>query len=197
MTLSKRMFRYEGLSMWPYFQEGDLLELAAINLSQVRIGDCVAYQSTEGRQAVHRVIGKGSGLITRGDALAEADHETVQSDQIIGRAVVRHRLGRESYISRGLRGRFAGIFFRYAGRLDPRRSSRGGRLARLIRTICSRVFKIVRYQGAVRSMTLNGGEKITVCEVGGRMIGRWDSLQPVGMIAWPWSIFIDVPKKSC
>ena len=196
MSPSIRIFRYEGLSMWPCFQEGDLLELTAVDYRQVHIGDCVAYRSTEGRQAVHRVVGKKNGIITRGDALAAVDSEIVSKDQIIGRVAVRHRFGQECYLSGGIRGRLAGLFYHYAGRLDPKRTSRGGGLARIIRAASTKILSMLRYREVVRRMVLSDGEKVTVLEVQGRIIGRQDSLQPAWLVAWPWSIIIDVPKDQ-
>lgn len=194
MSPSIRYFRYEGLSMWPCFQEGDLLELALVNYRQIHIGDCVAYRSTEGRQAVHRVVGKKNGLITRGDALAAVDAEILSDDQIIGRVISRHRLGQECCISGGIRGRLASLFYRCAGRLDPKRPSRGGRLARIIRATSTKILRMLRYREVVRRMVLSDGEKVTVLEVQGRIIGRQDSLQTAWLVAWPWSIFIEAPK---
>jgi hypothetical protein len=197
MSLLISYFRYEGLSMWPCFQDGDLLELAPTDYEQIRIGDCVAYRSTEGRQTVHRIVGKRNGLITRGDALTAIDFEVVPATHIIGRVVARHRLGQEGYISGGIRGRLAGLFYRYAGRLDPKRSSRGGRLARIIRAASTRILSILRFRKVVRRMILSDGEKITVLEVQGRIIGRQDSLPSAWLVTWPWSIFIDAPRSSC
>jgi len=194
MTTSIRIFRYQGLSMWPCFQEGDLLELAPVKLNQIRIGDCVAYRSTGGKQAVHRVVGKRNGLMTRGDALAGVDHEAVQANQVIGRVVLRHRLGQERRIQGGLRGRFAGLFYRYAGRLDPQRPSRGGRFARFIRTASTKALKFLPQQGVSRSMALSGGEKFSVWELQGQIIARRDLFQSEWRVAWPWSIFVEVPK---
>lgn len=194
---SIRMFRYQGLSMWPLFQDGDLLELTPVAFSQIRIGDCVAYNTSIGKQAVHRVVGiKEDGLLTRGDALPVPDDRPVAGDQIIGRVKYRHRFGQKGLITRGLRGQFSGIFYRYAGRIDPNRPSRGGKLARGIRATSSTVFRMLSFSCVARTMKVAGGEKVIVWELKGRIIGRQDSERPEGLMAWPWSIFVQRPEKT-
>ncbi len=69
----KRLFRYHGLSMWPCFQEGDLLEILPVDWAKIRIGDCLVFWGENGQQVVHRVTGKGKSLRTRGDAFKKAD----------------------------------------------------------------------------------------------------------------------------
>jgi hypothetical protein len=183
--------------MWPCFQEGDLLELAPIDFDQVRTGDCIAYSSTSGEQAVHRVVGKkGSGLITRGDALPEPDNGPVFGNQIIGRVMYRHRFGQKCFMPRGLRGQFYGFFYRYAGRIDPKRPSRGGKLARGIRATSSLVFRRLSYVCVARTMKVAGEEKVVVWELKGRIIGREGPGKPEGLMTWPWSIFVQLPEKT-
>ena len=197
MKPTTNMFRYQGLSMWPCFQEGDLLELSVVDFSQLRIGDCVAYSTTREQQAVHRVIGiRGKSLTTRGDALSGADNVPVQEHQINGRVVSRYRFGQECSVPGGLRGRVAGLFYRYAGRIDPNRSSRGGKLARGIRATSTIVLRMLSYTCVSRSMILTGELKITVWELQGLIIGRQDPLNSECLLAWPWSVFVELPKKT-
>ncbi len=192
-----RMLRYQGLSMWPCFQEGDLLELAPIDFDQVRTGDCIAYSSTSGEQAVHRVVGKkGSGLITRGDALPEPDNRPVFGDHIIGRVMYRHRFGQKCFMPHGLRGQFYGLFYRYAGRIDPNRSSRGGKLARGIRATSKSILKMLRCACVARTMKLTGEQEIIVWELHGRVVGRQNSSKSEYLMAWPWSVFVELPKRT-
>ncbi len=197
MKSTTKMFRYQGLSMWPCFQEGDLLELLSVDFSQIRIGDCIAYSAVGEQLAVHRVIGKrDDGLITRGDALSEADNAPVQEYQINGRVTYRHRFGKECSVSGGVRGRITGLFYRYAGRIDPNRSSRGGKLARGIRATSTIVFRMLSYACVARSMKLTGEQKIIVWELKGRIIGRQDSDKAEYPLVWPWSVFVELPKKA-
>lgn len=198
MKSATRMYRYQGLSMWPCFQEGDLLELSPVEFCQVRPGDCIAYSTAGGGQAVHRVSGKrGDSLITRGDALPEADNMPVQEHQIFGRVVQRHRFGQGCSIAGGRRGQIAGLFYRYAGRIDPNRATRGGTLARAIRATSTAVLGMLSYACVARSIQLAGDQRITVWELQGRVIGRQDSCKPGDSLAWPWSILVELPKTTC
>lgn len=193
---TSRMLRYQGLSMWPCFQEGDLLELRHVDFGQVRIGDCIAYSTADDGHAVHRVVGKNDrGLITRGDALPAPDKKLVTTNQIIGRVIYRYRFGQEDVMPSGLRGRLSGLFYHYAGRIDPNRPSRGGKLARGIRATSKSILKMLRYRCVARTMKLAGEQEIIVWELQGRIIGRQGSSKSESLLTWPWSVFVELPKE--
>ena len=96
----------------------------------------------------------------------------------------------------GLVGRVSGFLYHYAGRIDPNRSSRGGKLARVIRASSTLVFRMLNCACVARTLKLTGGDKITVWELQGRVIGRQDSRKSENFLAWPWSVFVELPKKA-
>jgi hypothetical protein len=55
---------------------------------------------------------------------------------------------------------------------------------------------MLSYACVARSMKRAGEEKIVVWELKGRIIGRQDSSKPEGLLAWPWSIFVELPENS-
>lgn len=191
------IFRYEGRSMWPCFQEGDLLEWQPLSYSRVRIGDCIAYQTVDGRKAAHRVVGKGNGLATRGDALTESDCVTVSEEQFIGRIVRRHRLAKDQTVTGGRLGCIVGWFYHYAGRIDPNRPGRGGRLARKIRTLSKALLGLCGYEITFRSMHLANQQSIEVLEFAGRLVGKTNPDSSAIDIAWPWSVILESPSRPC
>jgi hypothetical protein len=132
-----RITRYRGLSMWPYFQEGDLLEVVPATIERVGLGDCVVLRAADGTLIAHRVVGLRHGLRTRGDARSRDDDRKEAGLQLTGRIVARHRLGRRSAVTGGRRGWLLGKFLYVAGRVDPQRRGRGGKAGRVVRAVCA------------------------------------------------------------
>ena len=196
MTVQTTLFRYHGRSMWPCFQEGDLLEISPVAIDVIRSGDCVAFRVNNEQTVVHRVVAVQGALITRGDALPTVDNEKIRQEDVLGKVVCIHRLGRPIRVWGGIIGRVAGFFYRYAGRIDPNRSSRGGRIARTIRASSTIIFRMLSYACVARTMKLTGEQKIIVWELQGRIIGRQDSHKSECLITWPWSVFVELPKKT-
>lgn len=187
------MFRYHGRSMWPCFQDGDLLEFEPCVLAEVRVGDCVAYADGDGKRIAHRVAAKCDVLTTRGDALPEVDDTAVSADRLVGRIIRRHRLGQASRVSGGLAGRLAGRFFCYAGRLDPQRDAFGGKVARALRKISMVVLKGFWKMGREEKLTNGDGREVVFWMLGSRAIGKRGNGRE-WRIAWPWSILVAVEE---
>lgn len=86
-------------SMYPELKRGDLLLLEGVaELSDLRVGDILAFESEDGF-AIHRiVIIDGEEIITKGDANLITD-KPIGFDQVIGRALtIRGRLAKVPYI---------------------------------------------------------------------------------------------------
>ncbi|MGD9019566.1 MAG: hypothetical protein PVJ25_07450 [Desulfuromonadales bacterium] len=196
MKTLAQTFLYKGRSMWPCFQEGDLLVLEEIDFRRIRIGDCIAYLSGSGNQAVHRVVALQGSLITRGDAMPCIDSAMVKPEQVAGRVVACYRFGRRRKIYHGVFGRIAGLLYRYAGRIDPQRAARGGCLARRIRSFSMAALKTVRCQGKPEKLKLPGTDEVSVWTIGGRVIGQQDRNSKQWQIAWPWKVFFAIDEDS-
>ncbi len=188
---SPEYFKYQGRSMWPCFQEGDLLELVPVFYEQIRLGDCIAYRDGCGRHVVHRVVAAGRELTTRGDAMPATDRQTVIAAQVLGRVVCRYRFGQPSRVRRGFPGRIAGVFYLYAGRIDPCRNSRGGRLAGLIRRNTARALKILRMSGQPERLLRQGEPDLLVWKIGGCIVGRKEATAAHWVLSWPWCFLLD------
>ena len=192
MNTLTNTFIYKGRSMWPCFQEGDLLVVADIEFNQIRAGDCIAYQRTSGRKAVHRVVALQSSLITRGDSLPCVDTESVKSEQVIGRVVSFYRFGRRHQVVGGFIGRIVGLFYRYAGRIDPQRQARGGWLARKIRFFSMAILKTIQCDGKAERLKLDGADELKVWTIAGRVVGQQDQDSRQWKIAWPWVVLVEI-----
>lgn len=182
--------------MWPCFQEGDLLVLEEVDFSRIRVGDCIAYRSSSGQKAVHRVVARQGTLMTRGDSLPCVDSERVKPEQLSGRVVECYRYGRRQKILGGFPGRIAALFYRYAGRIDPQRSARGGWLARKIRSFTMAILKTVRCHGKPGRFKLQDSGEIRVWTICGRVIGQQDQNSGRWQIAWPWNVFFAIVEES-
>jgi hypothetical protein len=128
-------FRYRGTSMWPCFQDGDLLLACVVPFTQLRPGDCIVYEMEQGLRIVHRITVINSFARTRGDACYREDTRVVSPGLVIGRVHSRVRYGRKARVRGGTAGRFAGSLYRLAARLDASKPSRGGKAARLIQLL--------------------------------------------------------------
>ena len=181
--------------MWPCFQEGDLLVLEEVEFSKIRAGDCIAHRSSSGKHAVHRVVARQGSLITRGDSLPCIDAERIKPGQVVGRVVEYYRFGRRRTIHGGIPGRLAGLFYRYAGRIDPQRTARGGWLARQIRSFSMAALQILRCHGKPARLKLQGAAEVRVWTICGRVIGQQDLNTGRWQIAWPWNVFFAIGEE--
>ena len=179
--------------MWPCFQEGDLLEIVPVNWAEIRIGDCLVFWGEDGQQVVHRVIGKGENLKTRGDAFKQVDEHAVLPQRIIGRVIYRHRLGRKLSVANGLFGHLAGRLFHFAGRIDPQRLSRGGRLARSIQSLSLTGLKPLWKRGKIHTLQRIGDPPVIVWRIGSFTVGSQDPTSKEWTVSWPWRIMVKLP----
>ena len=124
MTGRAKLFRYSGRSMWPGFQEGDLLEVSPAKTNEIRRGDCVAFHTSNKKVVTHRVVTTKDCIKTKGDALPAVDNEIIQPGQVIGKVVCIYRLGRPIRVWGGFPGRIVGHFYHYAGRIEHIESGR-------------------------------------------------------------------------
>jgi len=177
--------RYAGRSMWPLFQEGDLLIVASVAPAAIEAGDCLVFVRQSGHQAVHRVIQTAPRLVTKGDAHRRPDDEPVDPARVVGRVVERIRSGRATPVRGGTAGSLTALFFGVAGRLDPLSAGRGGRVARTIRRLLTPMGAGL-LRRAHREATDDG---VAVTTRGGRVVawrlgGEWTT-------PWPWSLVVD------
>jgi signal peptidase len=84
-------FTITGRSMEPTIPLGSVVVTRPVAAADIRIGDAVTYQISSGRPevATHRVTGvvftgDGPSFVTRGDANAAADAETIVAEQVRG-----------------------------------------------------------------------------------------------------------------
>jgi len=186
-------FRYQGRSMWPAFQEGDLLNIQPVTLHELHVGDCITYRSNDGDTLVtHRVIALRDGnILTRGDAHSEPDELMQDADQLVGRVIGRFRLGGLKSVHGGLIGRFSGEIYHYAGRLDPQRAGRGGRVARLVRNSLQWLAREFYRRGTVREFSYADRKSNSYWLIGQRPMASFDSLRRCWLVPWPLSLLID------
>jgi len=106
-----RHLNYAGRSMWPCFQDGDILELTAVDVSSLRIGDCISFRIVANDILyTHRICSLTGGLHTRGDAHAYRDDTLVAPGRLVGRVTGVVRLGRHHAVAGGWRGRLLALF---------------------------------------------------------------------------------------
>jgi hypothetical protein len=186
-------FSYQGRSMWPVFQEGDLLEVRPVNLQELRVGDCLTYRLNDSETLVtHRVRAIRGGLIlTHGDAFPWPDDLSVSEKQIVGRVIGRFRLGCFKQVQGGITGQLAGRFYHYAGRLDPQRDGRGGRAARLLRGSLQWLAAGLYRRGIVREFSSVERKGNRYWQVGQRPCASFDHAQGCWRVPWPQSLLID------
>jgi signal peptidase I len=92
-------FRVEvrGLSMYPFLRDGDVVEVAPVQIGEVELGDVVFFRSGD-RLLAHRVVeiavdDRGTHLRARGDSFRQEDPPINEAD-LVGLVTVVHRLGR-------------------------------------------------------------------------------------------------------
>lgn len=195
-TQAPKMFRYQGRSMWPCFQPGDLLEYRPCSFVDLQVGDCVVYRTDDQKHVTHRVVAKSNGLITRGDSLPARDDEPVTTAQVVGKVIAKHRFGQRMPVKGGWSGALAGYCYRYAGRIDPQRDAVGGRVARLLRTISMIGFKNVWDKGGVRTLSSSETQTTRFWVIGSKVVGRENGQDKQWQIAWPWSILVRIGRDG-
>lgn len=91
-------FRAPGWSMHPTIRNGEIITVAPLGRSPVRVGDVVLYR--RGRAAIaHRVIrvrsasGRSVGFVLQGDAAPSCDRP-IELAQVLGRVLAIERDGR-------------------------------------------------------------------------------------------------------
>jgi len=76
--------RVDGRSMVPTLEQGDLVVIQPVTMSDIHIGDIIVYGppcSEEGIDVIHRVVGiEGGGFITQGDDRATNPYTDQASD---------------------------------------------------------------------------------------------------------------------
>jgi len=177
--------------MWPILQTGDVLLVEKTPWEQLRPGDCIVYRKTgEEDYIVHRIVALQPEMRTRGDARKVEDDDPVLPGWIEGRIKARLRHGHMAPVSGGLTGVWAGRFYGYAGRLEPSRDSRGGKVARLIRGLLGPISAIWMRQP--RNITILPGKecKSGTLTVGGRVVAVYDEQARDWSIVWPYSLWI-------
>ncbi len=186
-------FRYRGRSMWPVFQEGDLLEVQPTTLAQLQVGDCITYRShPDGTLVTHRIFAMRDGILhTRGDAMPWPDDLSVTEQQLIGQIVGRYRLGSLQSVAGGVKGRIYGGFYHYVGRLDPQRGGRGGRVARMLRVGLQWLAAGLYRRGSVWQMKEVRSESNRFWLVGQRPWASFDHSRGSWRVPWPQSLLID------
>ena len=198
-SVIKDFFRYQGRSMWPCFQEGDLLQIQPVVLAELRVGDCITYQlNNHETHITHRIKDIRDGIIcTCGDALFKPDELGVSANQLVGRVVGRYRLGSLKTVQGGIKGRLLKGFYHYAGRLDPQRAARGGHAAQLLRGNLQWLAGWFYRHGKVQSFS-DTDEEITRYWLIGRQ--PWARFEDVGnswLVPWPQSLLIDPARLPC
>ena len=188
------LFVYRGRSMWPLLQTGDLLMVRRVPLEKLRAGDCIVFRKPGGDQnTVHRIARTKPGIRTRGDARPVLDSESVDPSWIQGRAEARIRYGHARSVWGGTAGRWAGAFYRHAGRLDPSRDTRGGRIARLIQCALGPITALCLRQARVASFRSGPGRSSHYLLIGKRIVvGIYDECAGRWSCVWPYSLLTDL-----
>ncbi|PLX72416.1 MAG: hypothetical protein C0614_13880 [Desulfuromonas sp.] len=181
--------RYQGLSMWPGFQDGDILGCRPIRPEAIRRGDCLLFRNSNGDKVVHRVVNTANMIWTRGDYLTHRDSQSLEPNQILGQVVRRYRMDRSTSVPQGLRGLFWGRYYRIAGRIDPDRNGRGGRLARGIRRLSTWLLSPLWRKG--RLLESADRDMSTYWGFQGLLVGRKENARGTWQIPWPQKLFID------
>ena len=196
MSSPAGMFLYRGLSMWPYFQNGDLLEVQPVTPTALKVGDCVVLLGRDGRHVAHRVVALRGGLRTRGDALPCVDIHAGPPPELVGRIVARYRFGERLAVAGGWAGQLAGIWYRHAGRIDPERGGRGGRLGRMLRAGCTPLLQPLMRYGAARSLVVTGRKELTVWGFGGKVVAVRAGICEEWQVRWPWRLVLARPVEK-
>lgn len=188
-----KFIRYSGRSMWPCFQEGDLLMVRTVPLQQLRRGDCIVYQADDARDfTVHRVVAVDPEIWTKGDAHGVWDDSPVVPEWFLGKVEKRIRYGQTASVVGGVAGVVEGVFYHYAGRIDPDRDSRGGRAARACLTISTRLLALMGLSPRVAMFRGANGRTARYIIFGKRIVGKMEE-DKRALILWPFSLICEFP----
>ncbi len=99
MNAEQNVRLYRGQSMAGTFRPGDYLTLEPVAMTDIRLGDIVAYRGShhddDAETLVHRVVGIVPGaLVVRGDSNPCPDAALVTADNLMGRVTHVERCGR-------------------------------------------------------------------------------------------------------
>jgi hypothetical protein len=190
-------FRYRGSSMWPCFQPEDLLVVESVPWKHLRQGDCIVYRKTgEADYIVHRIVALRPAMQAQGDARKVKDDDPILPAWIEGRVVSRMRNGHRTQVNGGVRGAWAGRFYRYAGLLEPTRNSKGGKLARLLRSVLRPISAFWMRRAGLTDMISNEYNESNYLATGNRMVAVYDEEIQKWSIVWPYSLLIDFRLSS-
>jgi signal peptidase I len=146
-------FRVEvrGLSMYPFLKDGDVVEVAPVQIGEVELGDVVFFRSGD-RLLTHRVVeivvdDRGTHLRTRGDSFRQEDPPISEAD-LVGLVTVVCRLRRKRdhtiRLDRGLT--------RWLGVLMAR--------SRIVHRWIRRLVRVVkRGENVVKGLSMSGAER--------------------------------------
>jgi len=186
------IFRYKGNSMWPLFQDGDLLVIEQLQVGQLQPGDCIVYQKTgEERYTVHRIIQIRPEIRTRGDNQSVADNEPVSHNWILGRVESRIRFGNKRRIMGGKKGAWIGRVYRFVGKLDPSDNSRGGKISKLFQRVFGRITAVLFLKARIAAFRSADGRQKYYILVGNCLMGEYDEEKMLWFIPWPYNLVID------
>ena len=189
---NKNLFRYRGNSMWPLFQEGDLLVVKKVSQDELLPGDCVVYRKTSQENFIaHRIVASQPQIITRGDFIAANDREPVLFSDIEGRVIGRIRYRTFHRVSNGVKGVWQGRFYRYAGLLEPTRHARGGQVAKFIRKSLNCFSFLWQSRLSFTSFTSADGCSKRYLLLGSRCVGTYKKESRAWTISWPCSLFLN------
>lgn len=189
-ALDNSTFVYRGRSMWPSFQDGDLLLVEQVAASQLCCGDCIVFRATpDAHNTMHRVVKICPEIWSRGDAKPCPDDEPVAPESIIGRVRALVRNGGQRSVRGGWLGGLSGKIAYYTGRVDPYSSGRGGRIARVLANICGRPSR--RWLRRATTIVLDGpAGTVSHLMLGRRAIARWDEDRCLWVVPWPTSLWL-------
>ncbi len=78
-------------SMEPKLSPGDVIIVKKSGVDEIEVGDIITFEAGE-KTVTHRVIekitGKDTRLVTKGDAMEEADMKRISDDEIVGKMVL-------------------------------------------------------------------------------------------------------------
>jgi signal peptidase I len=95
-------FRARGSSMRPFILDNDLVEIHPIESERLKRGDVILCQLDRGRMVLHRIVHvRKTGWVIQGDALSRPDGQ-VSSQQIVGRATLIYRNGKQTSLDNPL-----------------------------------------------------------------------------------------------
>jgi len=194
-TEQPRHLSYKGKSMWPCFQEGDILELTTVAIESLQVGDCISFREIGGNSILtHRICSLRDGLQTRGDARPFNDDCLVEPDRILGKVTGCIRLGAQRSVCGGWQGRILAIFYHYTGRIEPQRASRGGCLARSIRAGLQWRARSLYQRGEIKSFPSTDGKLAEYWLVDGKI--RSQRTGNGWHVPWPWSLLLDETRLT-